>query len=98
MKTGTAATSKVTSAAKLIFSGRSIQASRLQPTAGLTRAVGPDGHAVSNQNADAIATASAERSPVRAAAIGSDQSLRAAVGEGPPALRARATQASRSRA
>jgi hypothetical protein len=88
----------MTSAAKLIFSGRSIEASRLRTTAAMTTAVGPDGQAVANQNADVIATAVAERSSVRPAAIGSYQSLRAAVGVAPLDLRSRTTQALRSRA
>src|SRR5947208_10132309 len=73
-KTGTAAISPVAAAAMLILSGCSREASRLHRTAATTTAVGPVGQAVANQNAEVIPTASAERSPVRTAGTGSDQS------------------------
>src|SRR4029077_12967120 len=76
-KTGSAAMSTVAAAAMLILSGCSRAASRLHRTAATITATGPFGQAVANQNAEVIPTASAERTPVRAAATGSDQSPQA---------------------
>src|ERR1700738_3304263 len=74
------AISRVIARAKVPSTGRSIEESKLHALAATMTAVAPDGHAVTIQNTDIIATASAERTPVSAATTGSDQSRRAAPG------------------
>src|SRR5437868_3044738 len=88
----------VAASAKVIFSGCSIEAIRVHTTAATMTAVGPLGQAVTNQKAVVIATASAERIPVRAAATGSGQSRPAGVAPTTLFPLFKAAPASRSRA
>ena len=70
----------VAAAAAVIFSGCGYGASSVQTTPATMTATGPDGQAVTNQKAAVIATANADRIPVRTAVRGSDQ--RGAAGMG----------------
>jgi hypothetical protein len=82
-------------AARLIFTGPSIEAKRLQMTPATMTATVPLGQAVAIQNADVIAMASAERAAFRAAGTGSDQGLLAGLGHAivdPPSSAARASR------
>src|SRR4029453_13283129 len=76
-KTGPVATSTVAARAMLSLSGCSKEASRLHTTTATMTAMGPSGQAVANQKTEVIATASAERIPVRTAGTGSDQNRHA---------------------
>src|ERR1700730_3750530 len=80
--------------AKVIFSGCSIEASRVHTMPATTTAIGPLGQAVANQKAVGIATASAARIPARAAAIGSDQRQPAGLGSATLIFPSKATPAS----
>src|SRR5208282_6429320 len=90
----------VAAAAAVIFSGCGYGASSVQTTPATMTATGPDGQAVTNQKAAVIATANADRTPVRTAVRGSDQ--RGAVGMGfdnvSPLMRAATHSSKRSRA
>src|SRR6266567_7168150 len=70
--TGMNVMSRVATRARLTLAGCSMLPSKLHMLAAMVTAIAPLGHPVAIQNAEAIATARAERIPVRAAATGSD--------------------------
>ena len=82
---------------KLTFTGCSIPPSKLHTIAAMMTAIGPLGHAVAIHKAEVIATASAERTPVRAASTGSDQRPRPAYRPSTGAPLSKAASALRSR-
>src|SRR5271165_1447085 len=90
----------VAAAAAVIFIGCGVVASSLQTTPATITAIGPDGQAVTNQKAAVIATANADRIPVRTAVRGSDQRFADEMGfdNVSPLARAATRSSSRSRA
>ena len=78
--------------------GLGLARSKAACTLDTTTAVGPFGQAVTNQKADVIAIASAQRIAVRAASTGSDQKPSATFGAGRSSPRSKAVTDCRSRA
>src|SRR5690348_17069043 len=71
----------VAASAKLTLTGCSVEAIRLQTITATMMAVGPLGHAVTNQVAQVTTTASAVRTPVKIAGMRSDHVSSGPVGK-----------------